>query len=68
MTTAASSTDDVPRGMEFLLNRNRVNVAISRGQWCAVVVRSPELTRFIPTSTRSLEQLGAFIGLCEATP
>ena len=68
VSMTASAMSDVPRGVDFLLNRNRVNVAISRGQWLAVVVRSPELTRFIPTSTRSLEQLGAFIGLCEATP
>ena len=29
----ASSIDEVPRGMGFLLSRNRLNVAISRGQW-----------------------------------
>ena len=36
VTTCASSADEVPRGMEFLLNRNRLNVAVSRAQWCAV--------------------------------
>lgn len=63
MSTAASSPDDVPRGMEFLLNRNRVNVAISRGQWCAVVVRSRGLTDYLPLRPERLEELGAFIGL-----
>jgi uncharacterized protein len=65
LSMTASAMSDVPRGVDFLLNRNRLNVAISRGQWLAVIVRSPELTRFMPTSVSSLMQLGAFIGLCE---
>jgi hypothetical protein len=66
VSMAASSPDDVPRGMEFLLDRNRVNVAVSRGQWCAVVVRSTALTDYLPTTPDGLEELGAFIGLCTA--
>ena len=64
VSMAASSPDDVPRGMEFLLDRNRVNVAVSRAKWCAVVVRSTALTDYLPTTPDGLEQLGAFIGLC----
>ncbi|MDM7830255.1 TM0106 family RecB-like putative nuclease [Cellulomonas edaphi] len=63
LTTAASSPDDVPRGMEFLLNRNRLNVAISRAQWCAVVVRSRTLTDYLPGHPAQLAELGAFLGL-----
>ncbi|MEP7762383.1 TM0106 family RecB-like putative nuclease [Sanguibacter sp. 25GB23B1] len=63
MTMAASSADDVPRGMGFLLSRNRVNVAVSRGQWLAVVVRSPWLTDYLPATPEGLCELGAFIGL-----
>jgi superfamily I DNA and/or RNA helicase len=59
----ASSPHDVPRGMGFLLNRNRINVAISRAQWLAVLVRSKELTSYLPSSPRQLLELGAFIGL-----
>lgn len=66
VSMAASSPDDVPRGMEFLLDRNRINVAVSRGQWCAVVVRSTALTDYLPTTPDGLEELGAFIGLCTA--
>ena len=51
--------------MEFLLSRNRINVAVSRGQWRAVVVRSPELTNYLPTHPEGLERLGGFIGLCQ---
>ncbi len=63
VSMTASSRGDVPRGMEFLLSRNRINVAISRGQWCAYVVRSDALTDYLPTTPTGLAELGAFIGL-----
>lgn len=65
VSMTASSPDDVPRGMGFLLHRNRVNVAVSRAQWLAVLIRSPRLTSFLPGTTGGLLELGAFIGLCE---
>jgi uncharacterized protein len=40
-------------------------VAVSRGQWRAVIVRAPELTNYLPTHPAGLEQLGRFIGLCQ---
>ncbi|OFI37635.1 nuclease [Arthrobacter sp. SW1] len=64
VSMAASAAAEVPRGMEFLLSRNRINVAVSRGQWRAVVVRSPELSNYLPAHPEGLEQLGGFIGLC----
>ncbi|GEK22921.1 TM0106 family RecB-like putative nuclease [Cellulomonas xylanilytica] len=66
VTLCASSADEVPRGMEFLLNRNRLNVAVSRAQWCAVVIRSTRLTDYLPTRPETLAELGAFIALCSA--
>lgn len=65
ISMAVSAPEEAPRGMDFLLSRNRVNVAISRGQWRAVIVRSPRLIDYLPTTPPGLEQLGAFIGLCE---
>jgi hypothetical protein len=38
---AASSAAEVPRGLDFLLSRNRLNVAVSRAQWATFVVHSP---------------------------
>ncbi|WP_138416282.1 TM0106 family RecB-like putative nuclease [Sinomonas gamaensis] len=64
VSLACSDPGEAPRGMEFLLNRNRVNVAVSRAKWRAVVVRSPHLTAYLPTKPAALEELGAFIGLC----
>ncbi|MEE1622297.1 TM0106 family RecB-like putative nuclease [Zafaria sp. Z1313] len=64
VSMACSAAAEAPRGQEFLFNRNRVNVAVSRGQWRAVVVRSPELTNALPGRPDALAELGAFIGLC----
>jgi uncharacterized protein len=68
LTLAASSAHDVSRGMGFLLSRNRLNVAVSRAQWRAVVVRSPRLTDYVPgdleaNGLRHLLDLGAFLRL-----
>jgi uncharacterized protein len=60
---AASSVDDVPRGISFLLNRNRVNVAISRAKYAAYIVRSSRLTDYLPASPAGLVELGAFLAL-----
>lgn len=65
VSMTASSHGDVPRGMSFVLNRNRINVAVSRAQWLAVIVRSDALTSYLPRSTDELLQLGAFIRLCD---
>jgi len=65
VSMAASSSEDVPRGMEFLLSRNRVNVAISRGQWASFVVRSPLLTDYLPSTPEGLAELGGFLGVTE---
>ncbi|GAA3699627.1 TM0106 family RecB-like putative nuclease [Zhihengliuella alba] len=63
LSLAVSSPEEAPRGMDFLLNRNRLNVAVSRGMWRAVIVRSPRLTDFLPSSPASMAELGAFLRL-----
>ncbi|MFJ6077214.1 TM0106 family RecB-like putative nuclease [Pseudarthrobacter sp. NPDC092419] len=63
VSMACSAVSEAPRGAEFLLNRNRINVAVSRGQWRAVIVRAPELTSYMPHKPAALEELGAFLGL-----
>lgn len=68
VSLAASSAEDVPRGLEFLLLANRLNVAISRAQWAAYLVYSPSLTEVLPTSVVGLAQLSAFLELVGAGP
>jgi uncharacterized protein len=41
MTT--SQAEDAPRGMEFLYNLNRLNVATSRARCAVILVASPAL-------------------------
>ena len=63
VTLAASSPAEVPRGMPFLILKNRLNVAISRAQWAAYLLYSPALTDYLPTSASEVAQLSAFITL-----
>nr|MDT0666507.1 C-terminal helicase domain-containing protein [Micromonospora sp. DSM 115978] len=43
-----SSAAEAPRGLDFLLSRNRLNVALSRAQVLAVLVMSPALLDSAP--------------------
>ncbi|MBX7432463.1 TM0106 family RecB-like putative nuclease [Mycobacterium sp. Y57] len=63
VSMTASSVDDVPRGVAFLLNRNRLNVAVSRAKYLALIVRSTALTEYLPTTPERLVELGAFLAL-----
>ncbi|MHA0288479.1 TM0106 family RecB-like putative nuclease [Mycobacterium sp. C3-094] len=63
VSMTASSIDEAPRGIAFLLNRNRLNVAVSRAKYLAVVVRSPQLTEYLPGTPDRLLELGAFLSL-----
>jgi superfamily I DNA and/or RNA helicase len=58
---ASSRGDDVPRGLEFLLSRNRLNVAISRAQCLAYLVCS---ARLLEVSCRTVEQMRLANALC----
>lgn len=61
MTT--SSADDMPRNLEFLLSKNRLNVAVSRARTLTIVVASPSLLE-VPCT--SIEQMRLANTLCWA--
>jgi len=42
---ANSNVQEAPRGIPFLFNINRLNVALSRAKALAIIVASPELQR-----------------------
>lgn len=63
ISMAASTVDDVPHGVSFLFNRNRLNVAVSRAKYAAIIVRSTLLTEYLPTTPARLVELGAFLSL-----
>jgi uncharacterized protein len=58
---ATSSGEDIPRGLDFLFSRNRLNVAISRAKALAVLVCSP---RLLETHCRTVDQMRLVNGLC----
>jgi uncharacterized protein len=58
---AASSGEDVPRGLEFLMSPNRLNVALSRAQALAILVCSPAL---LQPACRTAEQVRLANALC----
>jgi uncharacterized protein len=60
---ATSSGEDLPRQIEFLYSRNRLNVAISRARCLAVIFASPRLLE-IPCAT--IEQMRLVNTLCWA--
>ena len=66
VSLAASSADDVPRGLGFLIMKNRLNVAISRAKWAAYLVYSPALTEGLPVTPDGVAELSAFITLVES--
>lgn len=63
VTMATSSSEDLPRGVDFLLDSNRINVAISRAQWAAFLVASPGLAVLTPASPNGMVLLGKFLGV-----
>lgn len=66
-----SAREDVPRGLDFLLDKNRLNVAVSRAQCLSIVVHSPRLLDAdCPTldSMRLLNGLCRYVEMVEAAP
>ena len=65
----SSSAEDAPRGMGFLFDDHRFNVAISRAECLSIVVINP---RLLDAPARTIEQLELINNICEyrtvATP
>ncbi len=53
LSMCASDAGESPRGMEFLFDKHRINVAVSRAQCLAIVVANPELAN---STAKTLEQ------------
>ena len=61
VSLCASTLEEAPRGASFLLDRNRLNVAVSRAQALAIVVASPAL---LAARCGSIEEMGLVNVLC----
>jgi predicted RecB family nuclease len=62
-STATSSANEAPRGMEFLYDPHRLNVATSRGRAMVVLVSSPEV---VEAACRTPRQLVLANAMCAA--
>lgn len=56
---ASSSVEDAPRGMSFLYDLHRLNVAVSRAQARAYVVASPRLLRVLCKTASQIRLVNA---------
>jgi uncharacterized protein len=65
VSLAASSALDAPRGLDFLLDRNRLNVALSRAKANCYLVYSPLLTRSRFRDIEELKSISRINGLLQ---
>lgn len=63
VSLSASDAECAPRGIEFLLDRNRINVAVSRAQSLAIVVGSPKLTQTACSTIGQMERVNVLCRL-----
>jgi predicted RecB family nuclease len=63
VSLAASTAEDAPRGLEFLLDRNRLNVALSRAKTNSYLVYSPELIRTRFNNVEDVKAISRLAGL-----
>ncbi|HEU0037547.1 MAG TPA: TM0106 family RecB-like putative nuclease [Kofleriaceae bacterium] len=62
---ATSIPEDAPRGLAFLYDRHRLNVATSRARCASIVVASPALLRPACTTPRQLHLASALVRFVE---
>ena len=60
ISMVTSDSDSIPRNKEFLFDRNRVNVAISRAQCASIILFNPILLDLYPTTYEQIKLLNNF--------
>ncbi|WP_324190145.1 AAA domain-containing protein [Nocardia cyriacigeorgica] len=63
VSLASSSPADAPHGLSTLLSRALVQGALCRALWKAIIVRSPLLTEYLPSTPAQLTELSRFLRL-----
>lgn len=64
ISMCTSDATESPRGLDFLLNKNRMNVAISRAQTLAIIVGNPNLGNTTVSHVNQLKLVNMFNAVC----
>lgn len=67
ISMTASDVNEAPRGLDFIFNINRLNVALSRAKALAIIVASPELLRTRCKNIEQIELVNFFCALAAST-
>jgi len=65
LSMCASDANETPRGVDFLFDKNRLNVAISRAQALAIVVANPVLASTSVSGVKQLAKINMFSHLVQ---
>lgn len=64
LSMCTSDANESPRGIDFLFDKHRINVAISRAQSLAIVVANPNLSNATVNKVEQLKLVNLFNALC----
>lgn len=65
LSMCSSDANESPRGMDFLFDQHRINVAISRAQSLAIVIAHPQLCCTSTNTVSQLKRVNLFNALCQ---
>ena len=63
ISMASSLAEESARGIDFLFDVNRLNVAVSRAKALAIIIASPELTKTRASNPEQAKKVAAFFNL-----
>ena len=63
VSMTASSGENIARGVDFLLSRNRMNVALTRSKCLSIIVGSPDLGNVACANFKGVRLVNLYCGL-----